>query len=325
MTQMEQAVPEHILSAFPFKFSSRKSKVSWAYILPKFKKDWKAGRPIVSFSAHPARQFLVVMARVTEMLVAEVCPHTRPYNDAIMLWQAIHQLFGQTDSPTLSAPDPLALHNQDLSGFFVSIPVERFMITFRLLLTKFYGCADEDLENILNNATITVDLTNDLSVMKTTRGRHCLIHDKHIAVPMYVDNRLALLHHSYDKQSVIRAFLHPDVYIPPIVLEYEDGNIFLGFDIDPVTRTVSYVQPDASWKFLHKKSAANTRTLLSSFRSRAHLITRASWPQEQRDRDLRLLQQAYVNQDYDEHLLSPILKHIRFQADFRCSSQSNQG
>ena len=395
MTQMEQAVPEHILSAFPFKFSSRKSKVSWAYILPKFKKDWKAGRPIVSFSAHPARQFLVVMARVTEMLVAEVCPHTRPYNDAIMLWQAIHQLFGQTDSYTLPAPDPLALHNQDLSGFFVSIPVERFMITFRLLLTKFYGCADEDLENTLNNATITVDLTNDLSVMKTIRGRHCLIHDKHIAVPMrlfleavrvsfkftlftvggqtiqqlrgapmgshfspaachavvslyehmyfghcllqsarmptfglvvrYVDNRLALLHHSCDKQSVIRAFLHPDVYIPPIVLEYEDGNIFLGFDIDPVTRTVSYVQPDASWKFLHKKSAANTRTLLSSFRSRAHLITRASWPQEQRDRDLRLLQQAYVNQDYDEHLLSPILKHIRFQADFRCSPQSNQG
>ena len=392
MTQMEQAVPEHILNAFPFKFSSRKSRVSWAYILPKFKKDWKAGRPIVSFSAHPARQFLVIMARVTEMLVAEVCPHTRPYNDAILLWQAIHQLFGQTDS-LYPAPDLLALHNQDLSGFFVSIPVERFMITFRLLLTKFYGCVDEDLENTLSNATITVDLTNDLSVMKTIRGRHCLIHDKHIAVPMrlfldavrvsfkftlftvggqtiqqlrgapmgshfspaachavvslyehmyfghcllqsarmptfglvvrYVDNRLALLHHSCDKQSVVRAFLHPDVYIPPIVLEYEEGNIFLGFDIDPVARTVSYVQPDASWKFLHKKSAANTRTLLSSFRSRAHLITRASWPQEQWDRDLHLLQQAYVNQDYDEHLLSPILKHIQFQADLRRSPQSN--
>ncbi|OLP85787.1 hypothetical protein AK812_SmicGene33178 [Symbiodinium microadriaticum] len=181
---MEQAVPEHILSAFPFKFSSRKSRVSWAYILPKFKKDWKAGRPIVSFSAHPARQFLVIMAKVTETLVAEVCPHTRPYNDAILLWQAIHQLFGRIDSHSPPAPDPLILHNQDLSGFFVSIPVERFMITFRLLLAKFYGCADEDLENTLHHATITVDLANDLSVMKTIRGRHCLIHDKHVAVPM---------------------------------------------------------------------------------------------------------------------------------------------
>ncbi|OLP77548.1 hypothetical protein AK812_SmicGene42383 [Symbiodinium microadriaticum] len=330
---MEQAVPEHILNAFPFKFSSRKSRVSWAYILPKFKKDWKAGRPIVSFSAHPARQFLVIMAKVTEMLVAEVCPHARPYNDAILLWQAIHQLFGRTDLQSPPAPDPLILHNQDLSGFFVSIPVERFMITFRLLLAKFYGCADEDLENTLHHATITVDLANDLSVMKTIRGRHCLVHDKHVAVPMrlfldavrvsfkftlftvggqtiqqlrgapmgshfspaachavvslyehmyfghcllqsarmptfglvvrYVDNRLALLHQSCDQQSVVRAFLHPDVYIPPIILEYEEGNIFLGFDIDPVARTVSYVPPDASWKFLHRRSAANTRTLLS--------------------------------------------------------------
>ena len=142
-------------------------------------------------------------------------------------------------------------------------------------------------------------------------------------VVRYVDNRLALLHQSCDRQSVVRAFLHPDVYIPPIILEYEEGNIFLGFDIDPVARTVSYVQPDVSWKFLHQRSAANTRTLLSSFRSRAHLITRASWPHEQRNRDLRLLQQAYVNQEYDAQLLSPILRHIQFQADSRCSPQSN--
>ena len=142
-------------------------------------------------------------------------------------------------------------------------------------------------------------------------------------VVRYVDNRLGLLHQSCDKQSVVRAFLHPDVYIPPIVLEYEECNIFLGFEVDPVARIVSNVQPDASWKFLHKRSAANTRTLLSSFRSRAHLITRASWPHEQRTRDLHLLQQAYMNQDYDEHLLSPILRHIQFQADLRRSPQSH--
>ncbi|CAE7908811.1 unnamed protein product [Symbiodinium microadriaticum] len=51
--------------------------------------------------------FLIVMAKVTEMLVENVCPHT---------------------------------------SCFVSIPEERFMLTFRILLTKFYDCADEDLE-----------------------------------------------------------------------------------------------------------------------------------------------------------------------------------
>ena len=142
-------------------------------------------------------------------------------------------------------------------------------------------------------------------------------------VVRYVDNRLGLLHRSHDNQLIVQAFLHQDVYIPTIVLVYEDGNVFLGFEVDPTVRTVSYVQPDASWKFLHRLSAANTRTLLSSFRSRAHLITRASWPKEQRDRDLQLLKKAYLDQDYDERLLSPILKHIRLQAEFRDSPQSD--
>ena len=43
---------------------------------------------------------------------------------------------------------------------------------------------DEDLEDTLRGVTVTVDLANDLSVMKTVRGRHCLIHDKRFAVPM---------------------------------------------------------------------------------------------------------------------------------------------
>ena len=58
------------------------------------------------------------------------------------------------------------------------------MLTFRILRAKFYDCADEDLEDTLQGATVTVDLANDLSVMKTIRGRRCLIHDKHVAVPM---------------------------------------------------------------------------------------------------------------------------------------------
>ena len=127
MSQMEQAVPPNILEAFPFGFGSRSARVSWAYILPKFKKDWKAGRPIVSFAARPARQLLVVVARVTEMLVAQVCPRTRSYNDAIMLWQHRHQLFERQHSAVDGLCMDLTMHNQDLSGFFVSIPRERFM------------------------------------------------------------------------------------------------------------------------------------------------------------------------------------------------------
>ena len=184
MSQMEQAVPPNILEAFPFRFGSRSARVSWAYILPKFKKDWKAGRPIVSFAARSARQFLVVVARVTEMLVAQVCPRTRSCNDAIMLWEDLHQLFEKQHSAVDGLCMDLTMRDQDLSGFFVSIPRERFMITFRILLCRFYDVADEDLDEALKGVVVTVDLVDNPSVMKTIRGRHCLLHDKRTAVPM---------------------------------------------------------------------------------------------------------------------------------------------
>ena len=181
MSQMEQAVPPNILEAFPFRFGSRSARVSWAYILPKFKKDWKAGRPIVSFAARSARQFLVVVARVTKMLVAQVCPRTRSCNDAIMLWQDLHQLFEKQHSAVDGLCMDLTMHDQDLSGFFVSIPRERFTIPFRILLCRFYDVADEDLDEALKGVVVTVDLVDNLSVMKTIRGRHCLLHDKRTA------------------------------------------------------------------------------------------------------------------------------------------------
>ncbi|CAE7351970.1 unnamed protein product [Symbiodinium natans] len=240
------------------------------------------------------------------------------------------------------------------------------MITFRILLCRFYDVADEDLDDALKGVVITVDLADNLSVMKTIRGRHCLLHDKRMAVPMdlfleavkvsfkfslfvvggqavkqlrgapmgshfspaachavvslyehmyfshcllnsvrlptyglvvrYVDNRLSLI---FDRHRNVAA----DVCVPPIVLEYEEGNLFLGFHVDLQQLRIKYVQPVETWKFLHPLSAANSRTLLSSFRSRAHLVARASWPKTQCDDDLNQLVQSYVKQGFDPKMM----------------------
>ena len=277
------------------------------------------------------------------------------------------------------------MHNQDLSGFFISIPFERFMITFRILLCRFYDVADEDLDDALKGVVVTVDLADNLSVMKTIRGRHCLLHDKRMAVPMdlfleavkvsfkfslfvvggqaieqlrgapmgshfspaachavvslyermyfshcllnsvrlptyglvvrYVDNRLSLISDRHRNVAAIQAFLHQDVCVPPIVLEYEEGNLFLGFHVDLQQLRIKYVQPVETWKFLHPLSAANSRTLLSSFRSRAHLVARASWPKTQCDDDLIQLVQSYVKQAFDPKMMAPILRRVRHQFD----------
>ena len=88
-TQIEQAVPDDILKhlSFGFQFIKKPPRLPWSYILPKHNKAWKAGRPIVGFSAHPAKKFLAVLARVLDGLVRQVCPHTGTYNEALDLWQ----------------------------------------------------------------------------------------------------------------------------------------------------------------------------------------------------------------------------------------------
>ena len=92
-TQIEQAVPDDMRKHFSFGFQSnrRHSRLPWSYNFPKQKKGWNPGRPIVGFSAHPAKKFLAVLARVLDGLVKQVCPHTGTYNDALDLWQSLHK------------------------------------------------------------------------------------------------------------------------------------------------------------------------------------------------------------------------------------------
>ena len=104
------------------------------------------------------------------------------------------------------------------------------------------------------------------------------------------------------------AFLHEEVYGPLVLLEYEDGDVFLGFDVDLSRMEVRFVQPQASWQFLHHKSACGERTLLSSLRSRAHMILRSSWPAERRDEDLRLLHHCYVEEGFPSSKVEKLLR-----------------
>ena len=173
-TQVEQAVPDDILKHFSigFQFRRRGTGGPWSYILPKHKKALKAGRPIVAFSAHPAKKFLAALARVLDGLVSRVCPHAAPYNDALDKWQSLHVFLDRLVG--LSELDgEVTLHNQDLAGFFVSIPLHRFLQAFKLLLCKAYDLRECDLREGLHGVYVTVDLTNATTPMRLFRGRYC--------------------------------------------------------------------------------------------------------------------------------------------------------
>ena len=98
-----------------------------AYVLPKRKKHFLSGRPIVSFFAAPFRPMLNCIAKLLYQVMPAAFPHNLAKGDVFELIQLLKQ--GDFDSQ----PTP-QLHNQDLAGFFTSIDTDRFVTSWRLTL-----------------------------------------------------------------------------------------------------------------------------------------------------------------------------------------------
>ena len=100
-----------------------------ARILPKPTKDWLKARPIISFFRTWAAPLLTVFGA----LIFELTKITFPdVPGQLSVQELVHQLWD-----ALSSADPteyIQLVSQDLSGFFTSIPTERFHQALQVLL-----------------------------------------------------------------------------------------------------------------------------------------------------------------------------------------------
>ena len=98
-----------------------------AYVLPKRKKQFRAGRPIVSFFTAPFRPMLNCIAKLIYNLLPQAFPHNLAKGDVFDLIK----LLKDHDFDTFPTP---RIHNQDLAGFFTSIDTDRFIASWRLTL-----------------------------------------------------------------------------------------------------------------------------------------------------------------------------------------------
>ena len=112
-----------------------------AYVLPKRKKQFLAGRPIVSFFTAPFRPMLNCIAKMIYHLLPQAFPHNLAKGD---VFDSI-QLLKNTDFDNLPTP---RIHNQDLAGFFTSIDTDRFIDSWRLTL-QFLSAIIPDPQNYL--------------------------------------------------------------------------------------------------------------------------------------------------------------------------------
>ena len=113
------------------------SSLPIAYILLKQKKDFKAARPIISYVHFLYAKLFRATAIALDLILRSVCPRS----------------FGLDTSPSILPKltvfldaDPV-VYNQDLVGFFTSIPVFRILNAVRWAVTEYCLIKNVDLES----------------------------------------------------------------------------------------------------------------------------------------------------------------------------------
>ena len=94
----------------------------------------------------------------------------------------------------------------------------------------------------------------------------------------YVDNRVLLLPEQLLSLPPFKQLTSASFYKPPVQLETEPANIFLGFAVDPSQRTATHQSQLTTADIIHPRSASTAQTLRSSFQARTRLINRVTHP-----------------------------------------------
>ena len=141
--------------AYPWAVGSGRQLPS-GYILAKRKKEFRSGRPIISFVESPFRPMLNILARLIFQLIPAACPNHFATGDVYTLLSILREAPVDAD---------LILVNQDLAGFFTSIDQDRFVRSWFMLLDflrpKMNVSDDEAFSSIQENPTIPVTSSKD--------------------------------------------------------------------------------------------------------------------------------------------------------------------
>ena len=138
----------------------------YAFALPKRKKDFLSGRPIISFVKAFMRPLLEATARLVFQLTAVSFPESFASGDVYDLLARVQQYFRALQNPACAFDlQDLGCRNQDLPGFFTSVSREQFFAAWKLLLSWYHH-----KQGAKHDTTFTVDLRETQQVLCIFRG-----------------------------------------------------------------------------------------------------------------------------------------------------------
>ena len=141
------------------------------------------------------------------------------------------------------------------------------------------------------------------------------LHANDLWYERYVDNRFAIIPKPIYNDQPLEEFSDPWFYRKPIQLETVPDTHFLGTNIDINNRQITFMLPTERWQIQPIHSAASASKLLSSFRTRLHLLTSQTFPKTKCAEPTNQLMCLYRGQGFSPSTLMHIAeRHFRLKA-----------
>ena len=370
--------PTHLQNIFRSLFpKDLKNKYKWglqtskplanSYIFPKRKKKFTNARPIISFANTSTTLLLKGLSHAIIALTKIGFPGQFHKHDIASTFRFLHKYLRQKIENLLK-------HNDDLVGFYTSVPHARILAALLYTLdtysqlqpaqhgepisftvrpkskckftrfvrgrsfTKSGKAHIIHLEHIheLIIFTLTHSYFTSLGTVYRQKRGSCIgsplsptlcnlvvafeehlwhiTYHTHITrttfCTRYVDNRLILILPSNQNTEAFKILTDLDFYKSPVTLEPEKCNKFLGFTIDHVHHTCTYIVPPEHWQYRSAASAGSTQSVLSGMASRLHIIKRGTYPATAVPQTALQLLAMYRKQDFDINAIVKVAKKV---------------
>ena len=133
-----------------------------AYILLKQKKQFLAARPIINYRGFVFEKLLKATAIVLQQMLQACMSKTFGLQSLQQIFYTLHTFFHNAPADL-----DLAIYNQDLAGFFTSIPADRILHALAKLLKQY----QQQHPHVNNDTVFTVDMQQPDTTLRLFRGR----------------------------------------------------------------------------------------------------------------------------------------------------------
>ena len=126
-----KAIPRHLQQRYKWAYRKKTTSIPVAKVFLKRKKQWKSGRTIIAYHKVVHRLLFKAVAILLGEIAADTWKCSWGIHPTPRIWQNIKQYLDNTDDTVT-----LAFHNDDLVGFFNSVPQDQVCAAVEQLLAE---------------------------------------------------------------------------------------------------------------------------------------------------------------------------------------------